>query len=136
MKKFLFGGISSLPLAVEVSLLCARLYAGLTMAFAHGIHKMPPPDGFVDGVGNLGFPIPILFAWAAGLSEFLGGILLAIGLLVRPATLFLLITMGVAALSHMDDPFSRQELPLLYFALFLIFFSIGAGRSGVDKYLR
>lgn len=136
LSKFAFGGVASLPTTVEVSLACARLFAGLAMAFGHGIRKVPPPEGFIAGVGNLGFPFPAFFAWAAGLSEFLGGILLAIGLLTRPAAVFLLITMGVAFYSHLDDPFRQQELPLLFFFTFLVFLAVGGGRLCIDRFLR
>lgn len=136
VKKILFGGTTSLPFSAELALLCARLFAGFAMALAHGTRKVPPAEGFVEFIGSLGFPVPLLFAWLAGISELVGGILLAVGLLVRPAAILLLITMGVAFYSHLNDPFPKQELPLLFFFTYLIFLSIGGGRLSIDRFLR
>ena len=54
----------------DVGLLGLRLFAGLALAFAHGRGKLPPSERFIAGAGDLGFPVPIVFAWAAALSEF------------------------------------------------------------------
>lgn len=35
------------------------------MALAHGLGKTPPPEQLIDGVANMGFPMAIVFAWAA-----------------------------------------------------------------------
>jgi len=119
-----------------------RVSAGLMMAFGHGLAKVPPAAGFVETVGSLGFPSPTVFAWAAGLSELVGGLLIAVGLFTRPASLFLTATMGVAAfLRHGADPlFSREgpskELALLYFAAAVAFLLAGSGRFGLDCLLR
>src|SRR5690625_3369809 len=79
---------SAAPTVVDAGLLILRVGLGLTLAFAHGWGKIPPADGFVGMVGGLGFPAPTLFAWLAGLAEFAGGLLLAIGLLTRSAAIF------------------------------------------------
>jgi len=136
LKSFLFGEPGSVPAKLEIPLLGLRLFAGLSIALAHGINKLPPSEGFTDAVGGLGFPLPEFFAWCAALAEFLGGLFLAIGLLSRPAACFLVINMGVAFYSHLDDPFARQEFALLYFFTFLVFAFYGCGKTGVDKFLR
>lgn len=111
----------------------ARVATGLMMAFGHGWSKMPPPDRLVEGVGAMGFPFPVLFAWSASLSEFAGGLLIAIGLATRPSALFLAITMTVAAfVAHAADPFERKEMALLYLVLSLIFVARGSGKFSVD----
>lgn len=48
---------------------------------------------------GLGLPAPLLFAWTAALTEFLGGIALLLGLGVRLVALPLLFVMAVAAVS-------------------------------------
>ncbi len=78
---------------------------------------------FIEAVGNLGFPIPVLFAWVAGLSEFFGGLLLTLGLGIRYASSFLSVTMLVAILiRHAGNPFSGKEKTLLFFFIFLLFY--------------
>lgn len=117
----------------HIGLLVLRIFAGLAMAFSHGLGKVPPSDKFVSSVANLGFPAPDFFAWAAGLSEFAGGILIAIGLFTRPSAFFLTITMFVAAFGkHAADSFGAQEKPLLYAVLAILLLIQGPGKYSLD----
>jgi len=71
----------------------------------------------------------------AGLSEFGGGLLLALGLWTRPACFFLLNTMIVATVMHVKagDPFMKYshalEAAILFFSLLLI----GPGKYSLDE---
>jgi len=104
------------------------------MAFAHGINKVPPSEKWVQNVKELGFILPDLFAWSAGLSELLGGILIALGLCTRGASFFVLITMLVAAfIAHDGDPYRKMELGLCYGVVSLMLMSLGAGRYSIDR---
>ena len=132
-----FGGQGASTRAGDVGLLLMRLVFGLTMAFAHGAKKVPPADGFISGVESMGFPIPAFFAWSAGLAEFAGGFLIALGLTSRPAAFFLLQTMLVAVLvRHGADPFKKQELGLLYGTFSLGILLLGSGRFSLDYLIR
>jgi putative oxidoreductase len=136
-KKLIFGKTSSYNLQTDIGLLLLRLFAGLSMAFAHGMGKVPPSEGFIGGVTKMGFPFPEFFAWAAGLSEFIGAILIALGLLSRPSAFFLSITMLVAALiKHGGDGFGSQEKPLLYAFIFILIMLAGPGQFSVDARIR
>lgn len=107
------------------------------MALAHGLGKLPPSESFLAGVVEMGFPAAPAFAWAAGLSETIGGLLLAIGLLTRPAAFFVLLTMMVAAfVRQAGDPFLERELALLYGFVALLFLLGGPGRLSVDSGLQ
>ncbi len=118
------------------ALLLVRIVFGLSMAFAHGVGKVPPSEGFTGYVGSLGFPLPGFFAWAAGLAEFVGGIFIALGLLTRVSGFFLLQTMLVAVfVAHIDDPFKKMEMGLLYATVALALSATGAGRFSVDRWL-
>lgn len=120
----------------DMALALLRLFIGLTMAFAHGLGKLPPSEMLIGGVSSLGFPMPEFFAWCAGLAEFAGGILLAVGLLTRPAAGFVVFTMLVAAFGvHSADPFAQKEMSLLYLFVSLFFVIHGAGRWSVDQIL-
>lgn len=120
----------------DFALALLRAFIGLTMAFSHGLGKMPPPEQLIGGVEAMGFPMPGFFAWAAGLSEFVGGILLAIGLLTRPAAAFVMFTMGIAFfVVHAADPFQVKEMALLYLFASLFFVIHGAGRWSVDHFI-
>jgi putative oxidoreductase len=110
-----------------------RIFFGLTMALTHGMMKFPPPAMLVEGLGSMGLPLPTAMAWAASLSEVLGGLLIAAGLFTRPAALFLAITMAVAAfVAHGADPFAKKEMALLYLFSSIMFLAIGGGRFSVD----
>ncbi len=120
----------------DFSLALLRVFIGLTMAFSHGLGKMPPPEQLIGGVEAMGFPMPVFFAWAAALAEFAGGILLAIGLLTRPAAAFVMVTMATAFfIVHAADPFQNKEMALLYLFASLFFVIHGAGRWSVDHFI-
>ena len=137
IRDFLVGGAGAGSKLADLGLATLRIFAGLAMALAHGIGKVPPTEDFIQGVGELGFPTPFLFAWLAGISEFFGGLLMAAGLLTRPAALMVLGTMFVAAfISHADDPFRAQEKALLFMFVALFFTMAGGGRYSLDAFLR
>lgn len=120
------------PLGYDVGLLLLRLWVGLVMAFGHGLGKFGS-EKFLAGVVELGLPAPEVMALLAALSEFVGGLLLALGLLTRPAAFTIVITMAVAAFGrHADDPFRMQEMALFYGVAALGFVFTGAGRLSLD----
>lgn len=120
----------------DYAILMLRVFIGLTMAFSHGLGKVPPPDMLVSGLESMGFPMPLFFAWAASLAEFAGGILLALGLLTRPAALSMTITMAVAAfVAHAADPFAKKEMALLYLVTSAFICLVGAGKISLDSLL-
>ena len=121
---------------VDVGLLVLRLVAGLALALAHGINKLPPTDPFVAGVAEMGFPAPVLFAYAAGLAEFVGGLLLALGLFTRPAAAFIVFTMAVATfIKQAGDPFTEREAAVLHGTIALFYLLAGPGRLSLDAVL-
>jgi len=137
IKNILFGGAIIESTSAHIGLAILRVFTGLSMAFAHGLGKVPPSEGFIEGTGKMGFPLPELFAWLAGLAEFGGGLLLALGLMTRPAAFFMGSTMLVAAfIRHGDDPFSSQEKALLFLFIAVAFVCIGAGKYGIDTWIR
>jgi len=136
LKKWAFSSAENSP-SLDLGLLILRLSFGLAMAFAHGLGKVPPSERFIEGVSSMGFPFPVFFAWSAGLSEFVGALLIAAGLLTRPSAVLLAGTMFVAAfIRHGADPFNQKELALLYFAFSLAFIFLGAGRFSLDAIIR
>lgn len=125
------------PAAGEVGRLILRLFAGLALAFGHGLGKLPPSPRFIEGVEKMGLPLPEAFSWAAGVAEFGGGLLLAVGLLTRPASFFILVTMLVAGvLRHAEDPFPAKEKAFLFAAVALFFLLAGGGRFSLDAAIR
>ena len=126
----------------DVGLLVLRLGIGFMFAWAHGLGKMiEGPEKWTElggAIGALGVPVflPAFWGFMAAFAELVGGILLAMGLLFRPAVFLLLCTMIVAAAMHlsadhdMGKVTSRPiEMAILFFSLLLI----GPGRLALDS---
>jgi putative oxidoreductase len=137
MKTYLFSSELFHSIYANLGLLILRVSVGLMMCLAHGLGKIPPASGFVGAVDKMGFPLPSFFAWAAGISEFAGGLCLALGLMTRIWSGFLGITMAVAAFFvHASDPFGTKEKALLYFFVCICLMLTGGGRYSFDHILR
>jgi putative oxidoreductase len=107
------------------------------LAFVHGLPKLTDLPRFIAGVERRGIPLASVTAPAAALSEFLGGLLLALGLFTRPAAVAVMGTMLVAAFHvHRNDPFSKQEFALAYAVAALVVLVAGPGRYGVEGFVR
>ena len=121
---------------MSFGLLFLRVAAGAGIAY-HGYGKVfgGHMDKMVEGVASLGFPMPVVFAWAAALSEFGGGILIVIGFLTRPAAFLVFATMSVAAfMVHAADPLSVKELALAYWVISGALILTGAGKISLDGF--
>lgn len=133
----LFIGHEANTQVTDVGLLFLRVFAGLALALAHGRGKVPPSQGFIGMIGGMGLPEPALFAWLAAIAEFGGGLLIALGLLTRPASLLVVgHFLFVVLLAHAGDSFGDRELPFFFLVSALLFLLAGAGRYSVDAALR
>lgn len=143
-RSLLLGGWMPERIGADAAFTAVRVCTGLAMALGHGWGKVSgPAEQVVNRAANLGFPLPELFGWGAALSEFAGGLLLAAGLLTRPAAFFILCTMTVAIFSHWHvrgDPFTgpdgSYERASLFWLICLQFIVLGSGRLGLDRVLR
>jgi putative oxidoreductase len=143
--------------ARDIGLLILRL-AGVYLALGHGWGKIvglaSGQSGFVQGVAALGFPAPLVFAWAAALAELVGGLCVALGLFTRWAAAFAAFNMFVAcfvrhrALSHFLSwlgiaPASEEavkawgnpELAFTYLVIMVGVALLGPGAFSVDAKL-
>lgn len=108
-----------------------------SMMLTHGWGKF---NKLISGDLSFGNPIgigegPSLFLAVVG--EFLCPILLIVGYKSRLSSIPPAITMLVAALIvHADDPFRKQEFPLLYFFGFVVIFLLGSGKYSLDWKLK
>jgi putative oxidoreductase len=135
MKSFLFGGVRMNSAIGDLGLLILRVFAGLSLAYAHGWGKVPPGEGFVKTVTSLGFPAET--AYLTMLTEFVGGLALAAGLFTRPVALAIVANFAIAGfMAHATDPYIRKELPFLFLAVGAMFLCTGAGRFSVDRLLK
>jgi putative oxidoreductase len=89
---------------VDLALLVIRVVFGLTL-MAHGAQKLfgafggPGIDGFAGWLASMGIRQPRMASLAAGLGEFGGGLLFALGLLTPLAALLITTVMLVAILT-------------------------------------
>lgn len=133
MIKFLFSNEKIASAKVNIGLLIFRIAIGLSLAFAHGFGKLPAPEWFVNMVQGYGFPMPVVFAWAAVLAEFLGGLFIALGLSVRVTSAVVAFNMAVAFfIHHGADPFAKKELAFVYLVSAIVLIFTGAGKYSVD----
>lgn len=119
-----------------------RLIAGLVFS-THGAQKLFAWFGGygLEGTGqwmeSIGLAPGYLMALMAGGAEFFGGLLLIVGLLVRPASFVLAITMVVAIFTvHIDNGLfmsnNGYEFGLSLLAITLALFIQGAGKLSLD----
>jgi putative oxidoreductase len=90
------------------------------------------PISFADpiGIGETASLVLVVF------SEVFCSILLIVGMATRLAAIPLIITMLVAAfIIHASDGFGKQELPLLYTTIYIVFALVGAGKFSVDNWI-
>ncbi len=119
----------------ELGLLILRLAIGLGL-FKHGYGKVF--EGGVDGIENMvtnwGWPLPGIFAWAAALSELVGGALIALGIYTRYAVVVAAATMivGLIQVHWGADLIKGGELALLYLAGLATIMCLGPGKVSVD----
>ncbi|MCB9046889.1 MAG: DoxX family protein [Chitinophagales bacterium] len=75
------------------------------------------------------------WGFMAAFAEAIGGILLVLGFLFRPAALLLLITMIVASMKHLDggDGISGASHAVELAFVFLGMFILGPGKYSIDK---
>jgi putative oxidoreductase len=122
--------------------LLLRLVLGAAMVY-HGYSKVIPPGGFHANtfsalqhhghyVASLG--LPYWLGYVSALTEFVGGILVLLGLLTRFAAFMIACNMLVALVMvnrHHGYAGSEYPLALLVIAIMLLFY--GAGTLALDR---
>lgn len=130
---------------MDVALVVLRLVVGLLVA-GHGAQKLfgwfgghgvPATAGWL---GSMGFRPPRLWAWLAGLSEFGGGVLFALGLLAPLGSVGIASAMLTAIVrAHWPKVWATErgfELPLTYLVVALAVGLTGPGVYSLDAALR
>lgn len=126
-----------------------RLILGIGFIY-HGYPKVfsaEQREGFVQMLQGLNVPVPEAMAWVVGIAEFLGGIMLIIGLFTAFWSAILIINMLVAMFTvHLPNGFSfvnrnaqgefgmpGYEVNLLYIGGLLALLIGGAGAASADE---
>jgi putative oxidoreductase len=130
---------SSVERIKPLAALVARLVLGAIMV-VHGSQKIFHRGAlyqFTQFVGHLG--LPYWLGYVAAFTEFFGGALIILGLLLHLAALGVAIDMAVAIIKvHLHHGLTGQggyEFPLALFALAVVLMGTGPGYIAADGYL-
>ena len=126
----------------DLGLLFLRVGIG-AMFMGHGWPKLAGGPARWTGLGKAVSHLGIdfghtFFGFAAAVSEFFGGLLLAVGLFFRPGCALLLSTMVVASTMHLrkGDSFTASSHAIEAAILFAALLLIGPGRHTLHEWIR
>lgn len=118
--------------------LLIRLVAGLSLV-PHGYPKLLNPSGTAGFLAKAGYEPGMLWAILIGLTETVGGLMLALGLLTRLVSVPILIFLSVAVTFHWSNGFLWNnrgfEYPLFWAIVVFHFLINGGGRYSLDAAL-
>jgi putative oxidoreductase len=139
MKNLLLNKKSLFP---ETSYLILRFTFGIMMCYYHGWSKLLSDTSRWERLGNtltkwIGLDaLKIPLGFMAAFSESICALLIAIGLLTRPAAFLLGITMLVASSKKLSEAgVDGSELPILFLILSLVILLRGPGKYSLDNTL-
>ena len=117
-----------------MALLVLRVTVGLVLAY-HGWIKLGDIASTAQFMGTVvGLPGGVFWAWFVGLVEFIGGLMLIVGLWTRLAAKVLAINILFALLLvHTKAPWAQAELPLVLFGGLMALSACGAGSWRLSK---
>jgi putative oxidoreductase len=125
----------------DVGLLVLRVGIGI-LFILHGWPKLTGgPDLWArlgGAMGGLGITFaPAFWGFMAAFSEAVGGLALALGVLVRPMSALMLINMLVATHMHVSkgDPFATFSHPLALAVVFVSLILLGPGRYALGRFI-
>jgi len=128
------------------ALLAIRLVWGALFVY-EGYAKFSNISSNAEYFSSLGFSSPVFMVWLSASAQLLGGILLAVGLFSRIASIPLIVTMLVAAIM---DPSSHafwgqgtdsteaflSQIPLVFTYMTAIVLFFGPGKWSIDHLLK
>jgi putative oxidoreductase len=119
--------------SVNLGLLLLRLGVGVNIALLHGLDKVRHYGQLATSIPDplgMGHRHSLMLAVAA---EFVGGILVALGLAGRLAALLLAFSLGVTLFSgEAGLPWRQREATVLYLTASLAILMLGCGRWALD----
>lgn len=114
--------------ADDAGLLILRVALGVVFAI-HGYMKLSGIDATAGFMEMIHIPLPGLFAWVVGLTEFIGGLMLILGVYAKTAATLTSFTMIIALLTvHLGRPWAGAELAILALGGSIAIATNGAGK--------
>jgi uncharacterized membrane protein YphA (DoxX/SURF4 family) len=153
-QNILFGSsLGTSDKLVQLIYLLFRLHVGLSIAIGAGLSKIfhkinekgtddwdnlafGVPEWFTKQVADIGFTFisPSFWAHLAVYGEFIGGLLIALGLLTRLSALQLAFQFFVISFVWYDDPgfITGMYYQQLFFWAFMVIAALGSGKYSLD----
>ena len=122
----------------EFAFTVLRVAAGAALA-VHGYPKIKDPMKLVGMVESLGFVPGPMWAVLLAATEFIGGLLLVVGWLTRPAALAATVVLLVTVYFHWivkSQGWSGSEKSILWAAMTFLVFARGAGAYSIDRFMK
>lgn len=120
--------------------LVLRVGLGTTHVFSHGLPKLVEPDRWEStgrAMANLGIGFaPAFWGFMAGATEAVGGLLLILGLFVRPTSVVLLFVLFVATVQNLVNAGNLtggRAHPIDAGIGLLALLILGAGKYSLDR---
>jgi putative oxidoreductase len=123
---------------IDLALLLLRLFTGFVLVYGtqDNVFDRDHMLEFRDFVAKHGFPAPMFSAYLSAYAQFITGILIALGLLARPAAALMVINFAVAlVMVHWSLPFGSNVSPLAMLCNCLLLTITGAGAWSIDARL-
>jgi putative oxidoreductase len=122
-------------LGTDLAALVLRLFVAFVLVYGtqdNVFHRERMLE-FRDFLSQHGFPYPLASAYLSAYAQFATGVLLALGLLTRPAALVVVANFVVALfMVHLRLPFSANIAPLAMLVGGIYFALAGAPRWSLD----
>lgn len=119
----------------EIALFLFRVSVSSFMFFGHGLGKFEKllSGSEIKFSDPFGLGVTTSF-YLAVFAEAISSIFIMAGLFTRINSLFLIVTMSVAAfIAHADDPFSGKEKALLFLVSYIFIFLVGPGKVSLHN---
>lgn len=119
--------------SADFGILALRLSVALIFIYS-GWMKLGNIEMIGGMLGGMGFFWPMFWAWVLALTEFVGGILVLVGVYTKTASALLAITMVVAILTaHLQGPLNAAFPAIAMLGATLALFGLGAGKYRLMK---
>jgi putative oxidoreductase len=127
------------PILSDLSLLLLRLTIGIPLFMAgsgkvFGVFGGYGIQATIQGYGKMGFSAPL--AWLSMLAELIGGILITLGLLTRPAAFAIMINMLVATIITLPNGFmgpTGAQTPFIFLMVDVAILLSGPMNYSLDR---
>lgn len=122
-------------LGADLATLVLRLFVAFVLVYGtqDNVFDRARMLEFRDFLAGNGFPYPLASAYLSAYAQFATGLLLALGLLTRPAALVVVVNFLVALfMVHRNLPFSANVAPLAMLVGGIYFALAGAPRWSLD----